>query len=206
MKLILTSIFMTIYSYSYCQDSLNIELQSRIYKIYLLDQECREKLRKFKNNELDTANISISQIENNITLTDSMNYYELKSIISEFGYPGYRLVGEDFSNSFWNIVQHQDNNIEFQKDVMDKMKMEVDKQNASSTYFAYLTDRVKINSGEKQIYGTQLQLNSTATSYEVKATIDVENLNVRRKEMNLIPSEEYIQIMNSKYYGTLKKE
>lgn len=85
------------------------------------------------------------------------------------------------------------------------MKVQVDNKNTSPTYFAYLTDRVLINSGEKQIYGTQLQINSNSTSYEVKLTIDLENLNLRRKEVGLNTIEEYIEIMNTKYWGTLEK-
>lgn len=205
MKLIILTISLLFTFKSFSQDSLNFDLKKRIYKIYILDQDCREKLRKFQNNEIDTSLISIKQIEKLIHDTDSTNYYELKAIIDEFGFPGYNLVGEDFSNSFWNIIQHQDNNIPFQKYALEKMKVQVDNKNASPTYFAYLTDRVLINSGEKQIYGTQLQINLNSTSYEVKPTIDMENLNLRRKEVGLITIEEYIEIMNTKYYGTLKK-
>jgi len=91
---------------SFGQDSLNIELQSRIYEIYKTDQECRAQLRKYQNNELDTNEYSLTDITLNIHITDSLNYFKLRGIINEYGFPGFNLVGEDYSNSFWNIIQH----------------------------------------------------------------------------------------------------
>ena len=191
---------------SFGQDSLNIELQSRIYKIYSADQECRAQLRKYQNNELDTSEYSFTDITLNIHKTDSLNYFELREIINEYGFPGFNLVGEDYSNSFWNIIQHQDNNIEFQKEVLEKMKIECERNNASKLYYAYLVDRVKVNSGELQIYGTQMQLNADSSSYEPKPVIELEKLDERRKEVGLVSISEYIDTMNQRYFGTLKNE
>lgn len=198
-------VFLTLSFQSLGQDSMNIVLQRRIYDVFILDQECREQHRKYQNNELDTSLFKLSIIDAKIKETDSLNYFELKSILDTFGFPGFNLVGEDYSNSFWNIIQHQDNNLEFQKFALDKMKKEVDRNNASKLYFAYLIDRVKINSGEEQIYGTQMQLNSDSTSYEPKPVIDQENLDKRRAEVGLIPISEYIDTMNKRYFGNLKE-
>ncbi len=191
---------------SFGQDSLNIELQSRIYEIYKTDQECRAQLRKYQNNELDTNEYSLTNITLNIHITDSLNYFKLRDIINEYGFPGFNLVGEDYSNSFWNIIQHQDNNLEFQKKVLEKMKIECERNNASKLYFAYLIDRVKVNSGELQIYGTQMQLNADSSSYEPKPVVEPEKLDERRKEVGLVPISEYIETMNQRYFGTLKNE
>lgn len=192
--------------HSFSQDSLNVELQNRIYNIYKLDQDCRTELRKYHNHELDSNIYRLSDIEAKIRETDSLNYFELRSIIETYGFPGFDLVGEDYSNSFWNLIQHQDNNLEFQIEVLEKMKVECEKDNASRLYYAYLIDRVKVNSGENQIYGTQMQLNADSTSYEPKPVVDLENLETRRKEVGLIPISEYISMMNKRYFGTLKEE
>lgn len=189
---------------SFSQDSLNIELQSRIYEMYTKDQACREQLKKFHNNELDTNEIKLSDIVSKIRETDSLNYFELKAIVDEFGFPGFDLVGENYSNSFWNIIQHQDNNQTFQQEVLKKMKVECDKDNASKLYYAYLVDRVNVNAGELQIYGTQMQLNTNSSSYEPKPVIEPEKLDERRKAVGLVPISEYIATMNSRYFGTLK--
>lgn len=191
---------------SFGQDSLNVDLQKRIYELYKTDQACRAQIRKYENHELDTNTFKLSDIQTNIRSTDNLNYFELKNIIDEYGFPGFDLVGEDYSNSFWNLIQHQDENLEFQKEALAKMKIECDKNNASKVYYAYLIDRVKLNSGELQIYGTQMQLNADSSSYEPKPVLEPEKLGERRKEVGLIPMREYILIMNKRYFGTLKEE
>lgn len=206
MKTLITTLLLTCTFQSYSQeDSLNTDLQKRIYDIYVLDQECREQLTKYNNHELDTNVYKLTDIQRKLKVTDSLNYFELKSITDTYGFPGYDLVGEDYSNSFWNIIQHQDLNTQFQKEVLLKMKIEVDKNNASGVYYAYLLDRVKVNSNEEQVYGTQMQLNAEATSYEPKPVIDEANLDKRRMEVGLPPISGYIATMNKKYFGTLKK-
>lgn len=191
---------------TFSQDTIDVELKKKIYAIYSLDQEVREDLRKFKNGELDSSTFNLDQIKRRISETDSLHFYKLESIIDEYGYPGYALVGKDFSDAFWNIVQHQDENIEFQERVLELMKKEVDKNNATKSYYAYLIDRVKVNQGDKQIYGSQMQLNSDSTSYEPKPVVDPNNLNERRKSVDLPPMEEYIETMNNRFFGTLKKD
>lgn len=177
-----------------------------IYDLYLSDQSCREQLRKFNNHELDSSIYKKDALENSIRSTDSINFYRLKKITDTYGFPGYTLVGEDFSDSFWNLVQHQDNHLEYQKEVLALMKIEVDKKNASGTYYAYLTDRVLVNSNEEQEFGTQMRINDAGTSYEPKPVIDPINLNARRASVGLTTIEEYIQLMNTRYSGNLNKK
>lgn len=177
-----------------------------IYDLYLSDQRCREQLRKFNNHELDSTIYKKEILENSIRTTDSVNFYRLKKITDTYGFPGYTLVGEDFSDSFWNLVQHQDNHLEYQKEVLALMKIEVDKKNASGSYYAYLTDRVLVNSNEEQEFGTQMRINEAGTSYEPKPVIDPTNLNTRRASVGLTTIEEYIQLINTRYSGNLSKE
>jgi len=81
---------------------------------------------------------------------------ELKKIFDQYGFAGFDLVGEKGSSDFWLIVQHSDHNPEFQLEVLEKMKIEVDKGNADSRNYALLLDQVKLNTGHAQIYGTQV--------------------------------------------------
>lgn len=199
-------IFLLISSGIFCQDTLNTELKQRIYTAYTLDQTERESLRKYFNNELDTTQFRFQEIKRRVLAADSINFFELRSILDTYGFPGYNLVGEDYSNSFWNLVQHQDDRVEFQKEALQKMKIEVDRKNASAIYYAYLTDRVKVNAGEEQVYGTQMVLNADSTSYEPQPVTDRINLDKRRNEVGLPPIGEYIETMNKRYFGTLKKK
>ena len=86
------------------------------------------------------------------------------------------------------------------------MKMEVDWGKACATNYAYLVDRVKVNSGQPQVYGTQMQMNSDTTSFEPMTVIEPEKLNERRKSVGLDSIESYIQTMNERNIGSLKKK
>ena len=167
------------------------------------DQKWRGLIRMVENGKVDT--ISRSQVIKNINLTDSLNHIQLTRIFNKFGYLGYDRVGKESSHNYWLLIQHADNYPAFQDSVLLKMKIEANKGNASLTDYAYLTDRVKVNTGQLQIYGTQMKLNDTKTSYIIKPTIDPENLNERRKSVGLHPIEDYIKLMNDRYNGTLKK-
>lgn len=103
-------------------------------------------------------------------------------------------------------MQHQDNHPEFQKEVLVMMKVQADNGQASLSNYAYLLDRVKVNTKQLQVYGTQMILNAEQTSYEPKPVIEPEKLNERRKQVGLGTIEDYIQLMNSRYYGDLKKK
>ena len=181
----------------------NIYLSKQVDSLAREDQKWRGLYRKVNNFEIDT--IDLAAVSEKIRMTDSLNFLIIKEWFEEYGYLGYEKVGKISSNNFWLLIQHADQYPEFQARVLAQMKIEAEKGNASLVDFAYLTDRVKINSGQLQIYGTQMQLNSTGTSYEPKLVTEPEKLNERRKQIKLPPIEDYIKIMNERYYGILKR-
>ena len=183
----------------------NHKLIELIDSMRTADQKWRGLLRQLANNEADSILYPLSLVNKNTRLTDSLNYYGCKKILNQYGYPNYELVGTEASHNFWLLIQHQDHRIAFQDSVLKKMKPEVDKGQASGTDYAYLTDRVKVNTGELQVYGTQMILNKDKSSYEPQPTMEPEKLNERRKSVGLQTEEEYIKTMNTRYFGTLKK-
>lgn len=69
-------------------------------------------------------------------------------IIEQYGYPTKKMVGEKAMKAFWLLVQHQDYDVELQKQCLKNCDFDAEAAQ-------HLTDRVLINSGEEQIYGTQ---------------------------------------------------
>jgi len=128
----------------------------------------------------------------------------LEEIFDEYGYPGYDLIGKEGSNNFWLMVQHSDKDLEFQSRVLEKLKIEVENKNADGRNFGLLTDRVKINSGENQIYGTQVRYNSIGQAYP-KPLYDSINVNKRRTEVGLEPLEQYLDMMTLMHFETNKE-
>ena len=181
---------------------INQSLSHLIDSLATEDQKWRGLMRQVDNKEIDT--ISRQQVNLIINETDSINLFAVRQIFKSYGYPGYDKVGEESSNQFWLLVQHADKHPEFQDSVLNKMKTEADKKNASLPNYAYLVDRVKVNTNQLQIYGTQMKINSAGTSYEPKPVFEPEKLNERRRLVGLTTIEEYVNTMNERYYGTLK--
>jgi hypothetical protein len=169
------------------------------------DQKWRNLSIRFNNNTISKDSIDMITISRNMGRTDSFNTVETHRIFYKHGYPSYDLVGEEGSIHFWLLIQHQDGNPNFQDSVLASMKTQAEKGKASWTYYAYLIDRVKVNTGQPQIYGTQMQKNKEKTSYEPMPVIEPDKLNERRKSVGLETIEEYIERMNKRYFGTLNK-
>ncbi len=132
----------------------------------------------------------------------------VKEIFDDFGFIGFDLAGEEGSSDFWLIVQHSDHNPEFQLEVLEKMKKEVDKGNADSRNYGLLVDRVKLNTGKAQIYGSQVDYNMEICQAYPRNLADSANVNKRRKEIGLEPIEVYLNDMtkmnfemNKEYYA-----
>lgn len=130
---------------------------------------------------------------------------QLKTLFKENGFLGYSEVGEQSSHNFLQMVQRFDDDAAFQQDVLVEMKKHIDKINANPIEFAYLTDRVNLNQGKPQVYGTQLKINEKGNSYEPKTVIDPKNLNKRRAQVGLGTIEEAILVMNNHFAASLKK-
>jgi len=128
------------------------------------------------------------------------NQHKAKKILDEYGFVGYDLAGEEGSRNFWLIVQHSDHNPEFQKEALQQMNIEVKKGNANSNNYGLLIDRVKLNTGQKQIYGTQVGYNPETGQAFSKNLADSVNVNQRRKSIGLEPLEEYLNKMSEMHF------
>ncbi|HVS90827.1 MAG TPA: DUF6624 domain-containing protein [Mucilaginibacter sp.] len=124
----------------------------------------------------------------------------LEEIFKKYGFPGYDLVGKQGSNNFWLMVQHCDKTPEFQLEVLEAMKAELKKNNADSKNFAYLTDRVNLNTGKKQLYGTQVTYRLDSCQAIPKPLADSLNVNIRRKDVGLEPIENYLNMMSQMHF------
>jgi hypothetical protein len=96
------------------------------------------------------------------------------------------LVGKEGSDNFWVIIQHSDHDPEFQEKVLEKMKVQVDRGNATAEYYGYLVDRVNINTGKEQVYGTQFDYNEFGQAFP-KNISDTTGINARRISLGLTP-------------------
>jgi hypothetical protein len=121
-------------------------------------------------------------------------------IFNEHGFVGFDVAGKEGSENFWLLVQHSDHNPEFQQQVLEKMKIEVDKGNALPNNYGLLVDRVKLNTGEPQVYGTQVTYNMNIGQAYPKALADSATVNERRALLGLEPLENYLNNMSQSHF------
>lgn len=111
------------------------------------------------------------------------NTERLKEIINEYGWPGISLVGEDGSNAAWLLVQHSDHDLEFQKQALELLKQAVEKEDASKRNLAYLIDRVRVHSGQPQLFGTQFEKKKMENGD--RSQLRIQNI-LKKDERNLV--------------------
>jgi hypothetical protein len=80
------------------------------------------------------------------------------------------------------------------------MEKQVAVSNASSADFAYLTDRVRLNTGNHQLYGTQVTYNTDSCQAYPKPLEQPGTVNERRKAMGLPPLEEYLNQLSESHF------
>lgn len=129
----------------------------------------------------------------------------LKEIINNHGFPGYDLVGENGSSHFWLMTQHADHDPNFQQTVLQKMELEIKKNNADSRNYGLLLDRVNLNTNQPQIYGTQVTFNTHTGQAYPKKLADSANVNKRRQEIGFGLLEEYLNQMSSMHFEMNKE-
>jgi hypothetical protein len=121
----------------------------------------------------------------------------LEKIVMQYGYPGVKQVGEKSANNFWLLVQHADAHPDFQRQVLRMMLREVKRKNASPVNYAYLTDRVAINAGQPEEYGTQVVYEGSGLGKAVpKSLRDPTNVNKRWALIGMEPLEDYLGMMS----------
>lgn len=81
---------------------------------------------------------------------------EIRRIIRRYGWPGIATVGECGARAAWLIVQHLDADVTFQASCLGLVREAVAIGDAPVATLAYLTDRLRLNRGLPQVFGTQL--------------------------------------------------
>ncbi len=195
--------------------------------VLLISIGCTKKISETKRSELKDEllrMVTIDQIAANIpqgqykdlsneewnSFKDSVftsNKKRIEKIYKKYGYPGYSMVEESGSDHFWLMVQHSDKYPRFQKKVLKAMDVEVKKSNANPQNYAYLFDRVQVNAGKKQMFGTQVDyaVQTTGRAKPKNGLIDSVNVDKIRKEYMLGPLKDYLNLMTQMHYEMNKK-
>lgn len=119
---------------------------------------------------------------------DEVNTARLKEIVATHGWPKVSNVGKEAASAAWLLAQHADHDPEFQAQCLNMMK-QLPPNEVDPTNLAYLEDRVRVNTGRPQLYGTQFhRQNGRIMPQPIEDEAHVEQ---RRKAIGLKPLSEY---------------
>lgn len=126
---------------------------------------------------------------------DTRNTERMKEIVAEIGWPTISKVGKGGAEHAWLLVQHADHDVAFQEHCLQLMKDSID--DVDPVDVAYLEDRVRVNQGKGQLYGTQF---TQENNQHIPRTIeDEEHVDERRTALGMDPLAEQIAHMYEKY-------
>ena len=173
----------------------NTTLQNELLIMFVNDQAARGNLMKdiIEKYEIDTNQIS----NKGLNYIDNYNTSRLKEIVLEYGFPTGKLIGKDAMSGVFFIIQHS-NELDWQKANFPKIKSAVSNGYLEGQKYAMLYDRIQMNSGLKQKYGTQLD-KIDETTYRLYDLENEQELDRRRMEIGLFPFSMYKQIYKEEF-------
>ncbi len=115
----------------------NPQLAEQLIEMMKIDQELRLAAKPGK----ELINYLIYAI-------DGVHGERLRRIIDVHGYPTEAVVGADALHALWLVVQHQDFDVSLQEECLKNCNFDLADE-------AHLTDRVLVNRGRPQRFGTQ---------------------------------------------------
>lgn len=126
---------------------------------------------------------------------DADNTRWLKEQVSRHGWFTVSKYGADADFAAWLLVQHADRDVPFQTEMLELLEPLVPANETGQRNYAYLYDRVAVNSGRPQRYGTQGRC-TAAGVWEPREVERPEALDERRAAVGLPPEAEYIAGFN----------
>lgn len=172
------------------------DIKPRLEKILVLDQMYRTKYmetwQKFGNKSPEMMSLGPKMLKQ-----DQANLKYVSEILDKYGWISYDTIGFKANQTLFLVIQHSDSTT--QERYLPLLKQAVKDNKAFGHDLALLEDRVLIKRGNKQIYGSQIQCDSTGKNCWVLPIEDEINVDKRRAEVGLQPLAEYIKTWNIEY-------
>lgn len=143
--------------------------------------------------------ISQSDIQVMARLTwaiDSRNLEWLRTVVAEQGWFSISEYGETADLAAFLIAQHADHDLDFQREILARLDRLVDAEETRPSGHALLTDRVAVNSGEPQVFGSQGRCTGYRQWEAHPYTGTFEEMDERRESVGLEHHTAYVSRMN----------
>lgn len=165
------------------------KLKALIDSLYQVDQQVQQDM--ITSIQKGVPFDSVKVLETVEKQTFARHIPLLKGIYKQYGYPTPKMVGQESSYHFFTLIQHSDADVNFQSQMLPLIKRQVDKKQASGKEYAFLYDRIHLNKGGEQLFGTQMDYDSNGNAFPKKLK-DKANVNKRRQQLGMETLEEYL--------------
>ena len=173
------------------------DIKDELEKIRIEDQALRMLFSCFSNTFSGNAD-SVryrSYFVSLINQEDKKNQERVIKIIDEHGWLGISQVGFLANNVLFLVIQHA--SVEIQEKYFPLLKDSAEKGESALADMALMDDRIRMRRNKKQLYGSQTTVVNGKTY--VWPIEDAQNVDERRKSVQLQPLADYLKIGGLSY-------
>jgi hypothetical protein len=190
LKFAVFGIFFVCFTCSAFGQVTNEKLRTELLEMVKRDQAARDECAK------GTADEQIKCIVRTAQEIDAPNTKRIEQILNTSGFPTAKTVGVDGVKAYFLILQHSDSvplRLRCRKGIERAWK---DRVLSPSEYTGFI-DRLLVKQGKAQIYGSNFD--SRDGKLVMSRTIDLKNLDKRRKNAGLPSIAEYVEMLKKIY-------
>jgi hypothetical protein len=144
----------------------------------------------------------MKQLWAEMSVKDSLNLIKVTAILDKYGWLGPDAVGNSGAITLFLVIQHADQGV--QEKYLPMMREAVKNGKALGGNLALLEDRVALEEGKKQIYGSQVGRDEKTGKFYIRPIEDEINVDKRRASVGLPPLRNYVKQWNIDYIPPTK--
>lgn len=158
--------------------------------MFTADQQHRAEIQKIQMSEGPKDSVLVNALWKKMARNDSLNLQVVEGLIKQYGWLGKEDVGERGVLTMFLVIHHSEHP-EVQRKYLPVLRQAANEGKLEKRHLALLEDRVLVDLGKKQLYGTQIGTDPKTGKFIVLPIEDEPNVNKRRAEVGLDPLEVY---------------
>lgn len=137
-----------------------------------------------------------------VVAADGRSTAAIRDLLNAYDWIDSGRFGSRTASQAWILVQHADDHPDFQQLALERMEPYLASGGVRSRDYAYLWDRVAVNTGRLQRYGTQpTDVCNPDRTLDFKPLEDPDTVDARRAEMGLGPARADLERMAAERCG-----
>jgi len=170
-------------------DKLDMQLVLMLDTIYKIDQAIRHPIDSI-GQAYGWESEEIEAYFRKMRKQDSLYLIKVEKILNDQGWLGADVVGYEGNLALFLVIQHSAP--EIRTKYLPMMREAAEKGDVRGDHLGYVEDRHAMEHNRKQIYGSQLAVDTVTGETYLWPLVDPENVNKRRAEVGLNTIQEYL--------------